>query len=84
MSRPFESFDFLNRGWDVRALENASLRSIFLWLLLGLFVLGMDASMGLYIFVHQHRFNPVPVAVFVLWAFVMFRYGRIIYRRHER
>jgi hypothetical protein len=42
MSRIFESFEFLDKGWDIRALENQSVRSVFLWLLPLLFVLGAD------------------------------------------
>jgi hypothetical protein len=45
MSRLFESFEFLDRGWDVRVLESQSLRSIFLWLLPLVFSVGaMTAS----------------------------------------
>ena len=81
MSRLFESFEFLNRGWDDRALENSSVRTIFLCLLLGLFILGMITFMLIYMFFQQHRFNLIAVTNSLLWAVIMFRYARIVYRR---
>jgi hypothetical protein len=57
MSRLFESFEFLDRGWDVRALESQSLRSMFLWLLPLVFVLGADTVVMIYQLFHLHRLN---------------------------
>jgi hypothetical protein len=54
MSRLFESFEFLDRGWDVRVLESQSLRSIFLWLLPLVFVLGADTALMAYQIFHLH------------------------------
>jgi hypothetical protein len=60
MSSPFTSFEFLNRGWDVRLLEGQSLRTVFVVLLVDLFMLGMitfmDGTGG------PHN------AVFVVWG----------------
>jgi hypothetical protein len=57
MSRLFESFEFLDRGWDIRALENQSLRSVFLWLLPLLLLLGADIVIEAYVNFRLHRFN---------------------------
>jgi hypothetical protein len=68
----FESFKFLDRGWDVRALENQSLRSMFVYLSLALFMLGMLTSMMLYDVFRLHRFrwsNAMLLAVFILPAY---------------
>jgi hypothetical protein len=55
MSRLFESFDLLDRGWDVRVLENQSLRSVFLGLLGMLFALGLSTAMLTYDLFHRHH-----------------------------
>jgi hypothetical protein len=81
MGHLFESFSFLNRGSDVRELEDRSLRSVFLWLLPLLFVLGMLTSMVAYEFVRQHRVNWLAVVLIVNLSLLAFRSARIIYRR---
>lgn len=81
MSHLFESFNLLDRGWDVRQLENHSLRSVFLWLLPLLFMLGMLASMLVYQFVRQHRVNWLAVVLLVNLGLLAFRSARIVYRR---
>lgn len=43
MSHPFESLDFLPRGWDVRLFDSQLRRSVFLLLLALLFMLGAAA-----------------------------------------
>ena len=57
MSRLFTSFEFLNRGWDVRLSENQSLRSVFIVLLVDLFMLGMITFMMIYEGFRLHRFD---------------------------
>jgi hypothetical protein len=84
MSRLFESFEFLDRGWDIRVLESQSLRSVFLWLLLLVFFLGADAAVTVYQIFHLHRFHWSIVFDVPIFTFVAFRYARIIYRRLER
>jgi hypothetical protein len=84
MSRPLESFEFLNRGADVRLLETQSLRSVFVVLLLDLFMLGMLTSMMLYEAVHLRRFNWAGTFLFPVFIFPVFRFGRLIYRRLGR
>lgn len=77
----FDSFNFLDRGWDVRVLENQSLRSVFLWLLVSLFVLGADAALAMYQFFHLHRFNWSDLALLALLGINSCRLARIVYRR---
>jgi hypothetical protein len=84
MSRLFESFGFLNRGWDVRILENQSLRSVFLWLLPLIFLLGADTAITAYQIFHLHRFNWSIIFNLPVVGLISFRYARIIYRRLGR
>jgi hypothetical protein len=84
MSRLFESFEFLDRGWDVRVLETRSLRSVFLWLLPFVFLAGADTAMMGYQIFHLHHLNWSIVLNLLMVAVIGFRYGRIIYRRLER
>ena len=84
MSRPLESFEFLNRGWDVRLLESQSLRSVFVLLLLDLFMLGMLTMMTIYAAVRLHRFNWSSAMLFLIFILSVFRYAPVIYRRLGR
>ena len=81
MDHLFESFASLDRSDEVRLLENQSLRSVFVCLLLGMFIFGADALAALYGFSHFHRLNWVLVGnllVFGVWAL---RLARLVYRR---
>jgi hypothetical protein len=84
MSRPLESFEFLNRGWDIRILETQSLRSVFVVLLVDLFMLGMLTSMTVYEAVHLHRFNWSTAFLFPVFILAVFRYAPVVYRRLGR
>jgi hypothetical protein len=84
MSRLFESFEFLDRGWDIRVLESQSLRSVFLWLLPLIFVLGADTAVTTYQIFHLHRLNWSIVFNLPVLGLIAFRYARIIYRRLGR
>ena len=84
MSRPLESFEFLNRGWDIRILETQSLRSVFVMLLLALFMLGMLTSMVVYEAVRLHRFDWSIAFLFPVFLLSVFRYAPLIYRRLGR
>ena len=84
MSRLLESFEFLDRGWDIRALENQSLRSMFLWLLPLLFLLGADAFLEAYEIFHLHRLNWSIAFNLPVIGLIAFRYARLIYRRLPR
>jgi hypothetical protein len=81
MSRLFESFEFIDRGWDVRVLENKSLRSVFIWLLLDLFMLGMLAFMMIYDVFRLHRFSWTNAMLLLVFILPVFRFSRLIYRR---
>ena len=84
MSRLFESFEFLDRGWDVRVLETQSLRSVFLCLLPLVFVLGADTAFMTYQIFHLHHLDWSMVFNLPVLALLVFRYGRLIYRRLGR
>jgi hypothetical protein len=81
MSRLFESFEFMDRGWDVRILENQSLRSIYLWLLPLVFGLGAQTALMAYQIFHLHRINGALVFNFSVLTFIAVRYARLVYRR---
>jgi hypothetical protein len=81
MSRPLESFEFLNRGGDERLLEGQSLRSVFIVLLVNLFMLGMLTSMMLYDVFHLHRFSWTNAGLILGLAIPVFRLSRLVYRR---
>ena len=84
VSRLFESFEFLDRGWDIRVLENQSLRSVFLWLLPLLFLLGADSVIESYLIFHLHHFNWEIAFNLPVVGLLAFRYARMIYRRLPR
>jgi len=84
MSRPLESFELLNRGWDIRLLESQSLRTVFVILLLDLFMLGMLTTVMIFQAVRLHRFDWTAAGLLLLFILSGFRYGRVIYRRLER
>lgn len=84
MSRPFESFEFLNRGWDVRVLEKQSLRSLFVVVLVYSFILGIITTITMYEVIRLHRFNWATAVLFPVYILPAFRYSRLIYRRLSR
>jgi hypothetical protein len=84
MNRPFASFEFLNRGWDIRVLESQSLRSTFVVLLLDMFMLGMVTFMMIYEGFRLHRFNWSNAILFLVFLLPAFRYSLLIYRRLGR
>ncbi len=81
MSRLFESFEFLNRGWDVRISENQSLRSVFLWTIVGTFILGACIGLTAYQFFYLHRVNWSTIVQLAIVGFLTYRYARMIYQR---
>jgi hypothetical protein len=84
MSRPFSSFEFLNRGWDVRLLESQSLRSLLIVLLADMFMLGMITFMMIYDGFRLHRFDWSNAILFLLFILPAVRYSLLIYRRLGR
>ena len=84
MSRPFESFEFLNRGWDVRVLEKQSLRSLFVVVLVYSFMLGIVTTITMYEVIRLRRFNWATAVLFPVYLLLALRYSRLIYRRLSR
>ena len=84
MSRPFASFEFLNRSWDIRFLETQSLRSGFVWLLIAVFMLGAVTFMLVYETFHQHRFDWTAALLVVVFGLQAVRIAPLIYRRLSR
>jgi len=84
MSRPFESFEFLNRGWDVRVLEKQSLRSLFVVVLVYSFMLGIITTITVYEVARLRRFNWATAFLFPVYILSALRYSRLIYRRLGR
>jgi hypothetical protein len=80
MSRLFESFEFLGRTWETRVLEGMSLRSVFVWLLVSLWLLGADVALTAYDFFHLHRVAWPIVLNMAFFGVIAFRLSRIIYR----
>ena len=79
-----ESFEFLNRGWDVRLLETQSLRSVFVVLLFDFFMLEMLGFMMVYRLFRLHRFDWSNAILLVVFIVPAFRYSLLIYRRLGR
>jgi hypothetical protein len=77
MSRPLES-------WDVRLLERQSLRSVFVVLLVDVFMLGMLTFMIVYEWFRLRRFDWGNVVLLLLFVLPICRYSPIVYRRLER
>jgi hypothetical protein len=84
MSRPFESFDFLNRGWDVRLLEGISARKVFVFLLLDAFMLGAWSIMIIYEGFRFHRFDWLNAVLLLTFIFPVVRYSTLVYQRLNR
>jgi hypothetical protein len=74
----------MDRSWEARALENQSLRSMFVWLLLDLFMLGMLTSMMLYELFRLHRFDWSGAMLLPVFILPAFRLSRLIHRRLGR
>jgi hypothetical protein len=77
---------FLNRSrdQDERVLENRSARSVFVWLLIMLFLFGVNAGLTMYQFIRLHRFNWSEALVLTLLGILVFRSARAIYRQLGR
>ena len=84
MSRPLESFEFLNRGWDIRVLEGVSLRRLFVFLLIDVFMLGMWTSIIVYQVFRLHRFDWLVWMLFLTFVLPVIRYSQLVYRRLSR
>ena len=77
----FESLKSLDKGWEDRALESQSLRSMFCCVLVAVFVLGAVVGLAAFEIFRLHRFNWILFgANFLILGSLAFRYGRLIYR----
>jgi hypothetical protein len=81
MSRPFESFEFLNRGWDIRLLEGMSIRKVFVYLLLDVFMLGAWSSMIFYQTFRLHHFDWLNLMLLLALVLSVVRYSGTVYRK---
>jgi hypothetical protein len=85
MSRPFESFELLSqqrhRSWEERTLEAVSPRSIFIVVLLDVFVLGWLTSMMVFDVFRFHRFNWMTAWYILILLIPVFLCSRLLYRR---
>lgn len=77
----FDSFSYLNRDRDVRALETQSVRSVFLSLVILLFILGVNVGIATYILLRLHRAIWLGLPVLIGLGIFCFRSARIVYRR---
>jgi len=81
MSRLFESFEFLDRGWDIRILESQSMRTLFIAFVLHLFMLGMLTAIVVYSVFQLRRLNMGMAMLLLVFCISALRYSRLIYRR---
>ena len=84
MNRPFDSFEYLQRGPDVRLLETQSIRSIFVWLLVDLFMLGALSFMMIYRIFCLHHFDWTNAMLLLVIGLPVIRYSRVVYRKLDR
>jgi hypothetical protein len=83
MIRLFESVDSTDQGWD-RVFDGYSPRSVFLFLLAAVFVLGADIFAAVYKVVRHHSFDWSLILVLPVLGFNAVICARSIYRRLER
>jgi hypothetical protein len=65
-------------------LENQSLRTVFVMVLLLAFALGMDVALTAYQCIRLHRFSALLALNMLSVGILAFRYSRAIYRRLDR
>lgn len=80
----FDSFTFLNRSQDERVLENQSARSVFVGLLILLFLFGANAGLAMYRLIRLHRFDWSEALVLTALGILVFPSARVIYRQLGR
>jgi hypothetical protein len=77
----FESSD---KSWEDHVLENQSLRRVFCWVLVLVFVLGSAVGIAAYEMFRLHRFSWAFSCDFLILGFLALRLARLIYRRLGR
>ncbi len=84
MSPLFQSFEYLNRDSGERALESTAPRTIFLWLIAALLMLGALGGIELYGLIRWHKFDWTIGLIVLVNALSVFFQARLIYRRLDR
>jgi len=79
-----ESTNPADRGQDVRLLENNSPRSLFVCLLLLVFLLGANFALTIYEVVRLHHFRFFEATVLPVLGIIAFRLARVVYRQLGR
>jgi hypothetical protein len=81
----FEAFKSLNKSWGDRVLEHQSLRSIFCWVVVAVFILSADIALAAYEIFRLHRFNWLLfVGNILILGPLVIRGALLIYRRLGR
>jgi len=71
------------RSLDDRVLEKQPLRSVFVWFLVSLFLLGADADLVVYLGFRFHRFPWSNLPVLAVLGIMSFRFALVIHRRRH-
>ena len=74
----------LNQSRDVRLLEHNSLRSVYVWVLVLVFLFGANAALTMYQAFRFHRVGVPESVVLPLLGILILRLARIIYRQISR
>lgn len=80
----FDSFTFLNRSQYECVLDNQSARSVFVALLILLFLFGANAGLEMYQLLCLHRFDWSEAIVLTALGILVFRSAGVIYRQLGR
>lgn len=81
MPSPLQSFEYLNRGWDIRLVENTSLRLVFVAVLINIFIAGALVAALSYDLVRFARFDWSAAIALLVCGLPAVRYSTVIYRR---
>ena len=81
MPSPLQSFEYLNRGWDIRLVENTSLRLVFVAVLINIFIAGALVAALSYDLVRFARFDWSAASALRVCGLPAVRYSTVIYRR---
>ena len=80
MTPLFHSFEYLNRSRDERVLETQSVRAVFTWLVVTVFMLGAMSVMTIYEAVRLHRIDWTGIFLIVMFGGMALQNGSLIYR----
>jgi len=77
---PFKPVSLMNRSRDVRLLEHNSPRSLFIWVLVLVFLFGANAALTMYQAFRSHRFDGPETIVLPVLGILILRLSRTVYR----